>query len=264
MQRFTFDKVVSNTPDGLIKQLERRPYVDPTKVLKEQLTAWTSNDRKARRLTMKNFISGDEITGKDLLLSQSTYIKPNGECACLEDIKLPLPTENDKEIGKPISQNDFFDCSELIQPIHPLQYKLADKKYLTLLIDGKEEEFWVVAIPAAKFVDSKNDDIELVDWVTVHKPGKIWYSANIFDVGCRKLFNAMHNVLSKKCQNDHNTGFLHSKVGKMQFLGFVSATMNGNIVESFHIDSFLLFETVPSDEKIHKSILHDHFKASHC
>ena len=110
---------------------------------------------------------------------------------------------------------------------------------------GKDIGLSVVQLDAKSFVNKQHDDIELNDWAYLNNRAKIWFCSDISQSTI--LLNAISELLEHKCETKQNSGFIFRQGKVLKFLGFVSAATYGNKVETFHIKSFLLYETSSHD-----------------
>jgi hypothetical protein len=67
------------------------------------------------------------------------------------------------------------------------------------------------------------------------------------------LHDTVERVLTTKCVSPHKVGFLNMDAVNrpLKFLGFVKAELDGNLVHSYHIKSFVLYSDSTTNECIY-------------
>ena len=241
------------------KQLLSRPDIGYQKERNKEVSSWLRSNRTVVGARKNNIFISDEPMGDDCFSSQASFILPNGIAARQDDVCLPTPT--DDVINK--IDNSLFECQFLIKPVHKLCYRNSTKQFLKQSRKGKEVDMRTVCLDAVECVSLRCDDIELVDWATINNSGKIWFCSDIRL--SKMLHDTVERVLTANCVSPHQVGFLTSEKNSrpLRFLGFVKTDSDGNLVHSYHINSFVLYSDSTNNDftKVHCLVTSRHLIA---
>jgi hypothetical protein len=230
-------------------KLTRRPETKYRKALQSEVLSWTIQKKSVPIQLGAN--SGDDPMGEDYFSTQQTYVKPNGDVAGPDEIELPLSLLDGSSTKQDSIEKDvkFLDCSEFVQYVHLMTDMSSKKAYLKVNgPKGKDINVKTVQLDAKSFVNDSKDDIELSDWAYSNMRAKIWFCENISQPTI--LLKAICDILGNKCETRYETGFMFRTGQALKFLGFVSAATDANKVETFHIKSFVIYETCSSNPDV--------------
>ena len=120
---------------------------------------------------------------------------------------------------------------------------------------GKSFNTFIAHVKAKDFVTDV-DDVEFEDWCVTNMHAHFWYCADVLKSPLLKI--AIENVL-KKTPNADLSESLFDKIHDIrehQFVGFVSSdTTKSNVLNSFHLHSFITFYTETQKKTIITCVL---------
>ena len=213
---------------------------------KAMVESWSLSSRM-KSLTMST-VNSDGIVGEDELSCQSIYEVEMKE----------IERGYDGLFGNEIFLQDE-DLSEIyakyLGALNDIRLQVAGNQNPVMKVNGQSYNTYIAQLKAKEFV-SHVDDIEFQDWCVSNTHAHFWYCPDVLKSPMLKI--AIEKAL-KKSPNADLSESLFDKIHDIrehQFVGFVSSdTIKNNVLNSFHLHSFVTFYTDRHKETIITCIL---------
>ena len=215
-------------PNGLV--LLKRKKNSAQESLNNMVESWNKKrDEKSVSVQV------EDVPGDDGFSSQSHFGSLDFNQA---NPFLPLIQDRPRRID--LATDDLKKMFEdLISSVKLLMSSDANNDHLSTISQGRTANSNIVHLEAKKFVSSKLDDVELVDWVSVNEKSSLWHCS---DLSKSPLLLSAIELALMKCPYKHSASFLNTKHSNvLQYIGFVTAHITKNKLVSFHMHSFCVY-----------------------
>ena len=225
----------------------RRMKNIPTNARLNALVESWSLSSRMKSLTMST-VNSDGIVGEDELSCQSIYEVE------MKEIERGYDGLFGNEIF--LQEEDLSKIyAKYLQALNDIRLQVAGNQNPVMKVKGQSYNTYIAQLKAKEFV-SHVDDIEFQDWCVSNTHAHFWYCPDVLKSPMLKI--AIEKAL-KKSPNADLSESLFDKIHDIrehQFVGFVSSdTIKNNVLNSFHLHSFVTFYTDRHKETIITCIL---------
>ena len=231
---------VASTPDvldTLLKCFSSRARVDSQKNWNSTIESWTSSKNKLSILSLPPLTQESNV-GDDGLMSQSSFDVNIKEEDYLSSI-CPDPhlfvscMPSDDQLKK--------HYTKLLEVVIELRQILSRGKTLSAIRRRGELMDLKIADISAKDVMLEIDDAEFQDWCAKNQYARLWHCSQVNKSAILQL--AIKTTISRS-PHPHLANFFDDLDDiQPQFVGFVTAQIQHNVVTGLHIHSFALYYT---------------------
>jgi hypothetical protein len=190
------------------------------------------------------FLNFDNNIGEDGLSAQSMYENNIDDSNYLNAL-----CPNQKLLHKVTTSHPGVQkiYVSVVRVINNLMMQISMKNTMTTNgQEGKSIKTNIAEVHASRVSCFPRDDIEFFEWTCTNKYGHLWYCPDISQSSI--LQHAIEKAI-RKCWNNYAQSSLFAIESDdpeqrcNQFVGFVTSHKKGNVLVSFHIHSFAVFNT---------------------
>ena len=231
---------VASTPDvldTLLKTFFSRARVDSQKNWNSTIASWSSSKNKLSILSLPPLTQESNV-GDDGLMSQSLFgvnIKEEDYLSsiCPDPHLLVSCMPSDDQLKK--------HYSKLLEGVILLRQLLSRGKTLSAIRRRGELMDLKIADISAKDVMLEIDDAEFQDWCAKNQYARLWHCSQVNKSAILQL--AIKNTILRSPHPHLATFFDQLDDIQPQFVGFVTAQIEHNVVTGLHIHSYALYYT---------------------
>ena len=231
---------VLSTPDvldTLLKTFSSRARVGSHKNWNSNIASWSSSKNKLSILSLPPLIQESNV-GDDGLMSQSLFdvnIKEEDYLSsiCPDPHLLVSCMPSDDQLKK--------HYSKLLEGVILLRQLLSRGKTLSAIRRRGELMDLKIADISAKDVMLEIDDAEFLDWCANNQYARLWHCSQVNKSAILQL--AIKNTILRSPHPHLATFFDQLDDIQPQFVGFVTAQIEHNVVTGLHIHSYALYYT---------------------
>ena len=229
--------------DTLLKAFSSRARVDSKKKWNSTISSWTSSKNKLSILSLPPLTQESNV-GDDGLMSQSKFdvnIKDDEFLTklCPDPHLFISSMPSDDQLKK--------QYSKLLKGVIMLKQKISRGKTLSAVRRRGELMDLKIADISAKDVMLDIDDAEFLDWCTNNSYARLWHCSQVNKSAILQL--AIKNTIQRSPHPDLVNIFDECDDIQLQFVGFVTAPIQHNVVTGLHIHSCALYYTHGGDSK---------------
>ncbi len=132
--------------------------------------------------------------------------------------------------------------TQLITALNDVRVQKSTNSTLSAIWNGKSLNTFLGQVKASDVVVD-SDDIKFYDWSFHNSHAHFW---SCDDIGkCPMLKLVIEKAIKKSPHYDFTGNLFHvdHAIGKHQFVGFISSCTKSNLLASFHLHSFVTFNT---------------------